>query len=153
MVLVKVGAVTVWGWKRAFDMLSIRSDTTTVTFRQCTEGNIKEAERARKVVQSEQQADREEPLKENDNDEQMEVTDEEDGGDGNCSATLGRYWKGSYPELKPMDVVRAHGTKGGIKMVISQQQKTGGSGGNGGLHGHERRGRPRRSNIWLHHGI
>ena len=81
MVLVKVGTVTVWGWKRALGMLSNRSDTTTVTFRQCTEKNIKEVERARKVGQSERQDDREgQPMKENDN-EQMKVTDEETRGE------------------------------------------------------------------------
>ena len=122
MVLAKVGTVTVWGWKRALGMLSNRSDTTTVTFRQCTEKNKKEAERARKVAQSERQDDNDgQPMKKNGN-EQMEVTDEEDGGGGRCSATLGRYWKESYPELKPMDMVRAHGTKRGVKMVISSKK-------------------------------
>jgi hypothetical protein len=122
MVLVKVGTEVMRSSERAFKMLKMRSDSTTTTFRQCTEGNITGAERARTVAQSEQQADREgEPLKEDDN-ERMEVTDEEDGGGDDCSATLGRYWKDSYPELKPMDMVRAHGTRGGIKMVISQQQ-------------------------------
>jgi hypothetical protein len=56
--------------------------------------------------------------------ERMELTNEESGEEGNYNATLGKYWKDSYPELKPMDMVRADGMGGGIKMVISQQQST-----------------------------
>ena len=123
MILVKVGTATVWGWEKAYEMLSNRSDTTTVTFRQCTEKSKKEAESARKVAQSERQDGCDGHLMRNKGNEQSETTKEEDGGDGSCSATLGRYWKDSYPELKPMDMVRAHGARGGVKMVISQKQE------------------------------
>ena len=116
MVLVKVGTEVMRSSERAFKMLKCGHISTTTTFRQCTEGNITGAERARTVAQSEQQADREgEPLKEDDNEGRWRRRRLQ-------SATLGRYWKDLYPELKPMDMVRAHRTRGGIKMVISQQQ-------------------------------
>jgi hypothetical protein len=54
--------------------------------------------------------------------ERTDLTNEDGAEDGNCSAALGKYWRDSYPELKPMDMVRADGMGGGVKMVISQQQ-------------------------------
>jgi hypothetical protein len=44
--------------------------------------------------------------------------------EGNCSALLGKYWKDSHSELKPMDMVRVDGTENGVKMVISKQKDT-----------------------------
>jgi len=53
--------------------------------------------------------------------ERVELANEdncsESGEEDNCSAAL----EDSYPELKPMDMVKADGTTGGIQMVISQQ--------------------------------
>jgi hypothetical protein len=40
--------------------------------------------------------------------ERTELTNEDGGEDGHCSAALGKYWKDSYPELRT-DETYGHG--------------------------------------------
>ena len=55
------------------------------------------------------------------NSERIEINNEEEEEEENCSALLGNYWKDSYSDLKPMDMVRVNGTEG-VKMVIAKQK-------------------------------
>ena len=55
------------------------------------------------------------------NSERIEINNGEEEEEENCSALLGNYWKDSYSDLKPMDMVRVNGTEG-VKMVIAKQK-------------------------------